>query len=511
MRAVGFPIVRAIRTALVDVMRIRTLLLLPLLFAACDDEPKGDGPVGPMDAGFLDIDMQPTDAGMDLDEGAGGTGGGGGEDAAVMTDDADLNDAFERDYDLPDAAPSVCREIPEQPVQMPIDLGARCRRGDGPLRIRDVRDSRCPDWERLPTGQPGREETLREAIVTGVFGTNFTVSDPEGGAYAAVYVFNPGEYPLPAGLQRGTIISVRGQFIEFFTQTELVIDEDAIEIIGNADPIEPILVADPQRIATGGDLAEALESVLLEVQGVTVSNTAPDCPRDFGMFVVTGGLRIDDKNDFDYEAKRNDFVNSVVGVLHYSFDQTKLFPRDANDIDITYCGGVPDKCETSECQVELDTPETGRLVISEIQTNPRGEDTEREWIEIYNPGGGRVDLAGWTVEDCSGRGVNLGGRVDDRAHHVIARSQDRELNGGVRSDGGMGELFLPNSYGSVLLFNPDHQLVDQVRYEPEMPWPDRFPGQSLELINTNADNNAGANWRAGDDEYGDGGSGTPGR
>lgn len=488
-------------------MRTRLSLLLPLLLAACDDGTDGADP-GPMDNGVLDIDMAPMeeDEGMppvNLDMGM-------TDDAEVVEEDADVGDVFLRDYELPDAAPSVCMDEPPFTAQPPIDLGARCRQG-GPLRIRDIRDSRCPDWERLPTSNPGRQVTLEQAVVTGVYGTDFTVQDPDGGAYSSLFVYNPGEFALPADLQPGSVVRLQGQVIEFFTLTEFVINEDSIEVFGQGPVPEPILVTDPQRVATGGDLAEALESVLIEVRDVRVADTAPDCPRDFGMFVVSGGLRIDDKNDFDYEAARGDYASSIIGTLHYSFNETKLFPRGPADVDMTHCGGIPDKCETSECQVEPDAVESGRVVISEIQSNPRGEDAQREWVEILNPGGGRVDLTGWTIEDCTGRGVNLSGNLNNNERHVVARSQNREINGGVRADGGMGELFLPNSYGSVLLFDANHVLVDQVRYEPDAPWPSRRPGESLELVNPQADNNDGSNWRAGSDNYGDGGSGSPGR
>ena len=37
-------------------------------------------------------------------------------------------------------------------------------------------------------------------------------------------------------------------------------------------------------------------------------------------------------------------------------------------------------------------------VINEVLTNPSGKDDGQEWVEIYNPGPGAVDLSGWKVE-----------------------------------------------------------------------------------------------------------------
>jgi hypothetical protein len=75
----------------------------------------------------------------------------------------------------------------------------------------------------------------------------------------------------------------------------------------------------------------------------------------------------------------------------------------------------------------------------------------------------------------------------------------------------MGDLFLPNGYGSVLLFNADRALVDQVRYGVEAPWPVRAPGHSLELIEAAADNREGEVWIGATDRYGEGGFGSPGQ
>ena len=52
-----------------------------------------------------------------------------------------------------------------------------------------------------------------------------------------------------------------------------------------------IPVSDAARLG-GGDLAEPLENMWVEINNVAVMQTEPDCPRDFDMFIVTGGLRM---------------------------------------------------------------------------------------------------------------------------------------------------------------------------------------------------------------------------
>ena len=471
------------------------------LLSGCDDTSNGD----PVDGDVETEDMRRIrDAVVDLgplDEGI-------EPEVDAETDDMRVIDAAP----MPDSSiEPACQNVPMPPEQPVIDMSARCRQG-GPIRIRDLRDRRCPDWQAYPERLPGTPVVIEEAVVTAVFGDAFTIQDPEGGAFSALWVYNQ-RRELQDALTPGSLVRVEGSLIEFFTLTELVPDPSGITIVGQSPVPEPIIINDPARIADGGDLVEQMESVLVEVPSTRVLNTAPDCPRDFGMFVVSGNLRIGSENDFDYTPARSDVITRVVGVLHYSFEHQKLFPRGDADIDAVDCGGLPDKCEADDCPVTPEDPEGGQLIITEFQNNPSGDDTLREYVEIYNPNPQALDVTGWWVQDCAGNRADLGGNIPARAYHVRARSVNRGENGGVPADGNMGELFLPNGYGSILVFDANGDLVDQVRYAPggEDGWPDRRPGQAAELLEPAGDNNVGAGWVGGRDSYGDGGDGTPGR
>lgn len=472
------------------------------LLAGCDDDPAGGDP----DMLQPDMRRQIRDAMVDM-----------APDMPVDMADPEPDagaDAMPPDdmFVPPDSGiDSVCINTPMPPETPAIITAPRCSQ-DGTLRIRDLRDTRCPQWPDRPTRLPGTPVTIEEAVVTAVFDDAFTIQDLDGGTYSALWVYNQ-RRELQEQLVPGHRVRVEGSLIEFFTLTELVPEPSGITILGMSPIPEPIVVNDPTRIADGGDLVEALESVLIRVPYTRVLNTAPDCPRDFGMFVVSGNLRIGSEAEYDYTPARNDVIERVTGVLHYSFDHQKLFPRGDGDIVATDCGGLPDKCEADECPVMPEDPETGRLIITEFQNNPAGDDAEREYVEIYNPNPQPVDVNGWRLQDCAGNTLNMTGSIASREYHVRARSTNRNANGGVPADGDMGEFFLPNGYGSILIFDADDQLVDQVRYAPggEEGWPDRRPGQAAELLEPAGDNRDGAGWVAGRDEYGEGGRGTPGR
>lgn len=63
---------------------------------------------------------------------------------------------------------------------------------------------------------------------------------------------------------------------------------------------------------------------------------------------------------------------------------------------------------------------TDRVVINEYELNPAGEDSGREWVELYNPTAEPVDLIGWTIETRHGvQGLGtLGGVMMPRTRVV---------------------------------------------------------------------------------------------
>ena len=503
---------------------LHLLLALLLLSPACSTnrrsargaDPSGGGrdasgkDAGPEDGGPSGPDGGPVDGGPardagpdDVQEGVDATGPG--------TPDADAGGpAEDTGPESPDTGlPPICHGLPDPPEQPPLDLEARCRQAGEPLRIRDLRDPRCPDHAQLPDRFPGLDVVFEEEVVSAVYGDDFTVVDPDGGAYSGLWVYDP-RGQAPEVLTSGTRLRLAGSAIEFYTLTEVSPATDGIEVLGQGPAPEPIRVTAPRRLGDFGDLGEPLESRLVVLENVRIDTTVPDCPRDFGMFVVTGNLRVDDEGTYDYVPTRGDVLTRLVGAVHYSFSHWKLLPRDDDDMTVVACGGMPDKCEASDCPVEPDADESGRLVVTEIQDNPEGDDRLREYLELYNPGPASVDVTGWRVQDCAGNGVVLEGVMAARTYRVLVAKLEVEENGGVQGDAVLGELFLPNGWGSVLVFDADGELVDQVRYAREEPWPSRFPGQSLELPEPAADNRDGAAWSWGRERYGVGGRGTPG-
>ncbi len=185
----------------------------------------------------------------------------------------------------------------------------------------------------VPTGTPVR---LVGVVVTGQptpWGDMF-VQDIQGGPWSGIHV----SIDAPDGLtlEPGDLVTLEGVYNEAYGEsTVFVARGQDVHLVGTVDPVAPVLV-DPDRIATGGEEAEAYEGVLVRVTNVTCTDDNPDDPEDYGEFTVTGGLRVDDLY-FDYYERIapavGDTFDEIAGVLHYSWGNFKLEPRSAFDID----------------------------------------------------------------------------------------------------------------------------------------------------------------------------------
>ena len=192
-----------------------------------------------------------------------------------------------------------------------------------------------PQWSTIYDVQQGNipldsTVALTDVVVTaidtvGVNAGNFWIQETGGGPYSGIMVYNGINEPVTFSV--GDRLTVVGTYAEHFTESQIALDFFVVGASGAA--LSPAVIANPSIIATGGAQAEQYEGVLVRVNNLTVTN--PDL--GFGEFEVNGSLHIDhDLYTIAPPPELNDSFSSLTGVMRYNFDNTKLEPRDAADV-----------------------------------------------------------------------------------------------------------------------------------------------------------------------------------
>ncbi len=157
-------------------------------------------------------------------------------------------------------------------------------------------------------------------IVTAVDGTGYFIQDGTA-VRSGIYIYDQDNTPT-----LGDEIELTGTAVEFHDLTEIK-DITALSVLssGNALPA-------PIVLSTAAINQEDYEGMLVRVEDATCTNS----DLGFGEFELndgSGAARVDDLY-FLFSATESVAYN-VSGPLYYSFDNYKIVPRDANDIEIT--------------------------------------------------------------------------------------------------------------------------------------------------------------------------------
>ncbi len=153
------------------------------------------------------------------------------------------------------------------------------------------------------------------------------------------------------------------------------------------------------------------------------------------------------------------------------------------------------------------------VVFNEINYNSSVENDAGDWVELFNWGRNDLDISGWTFKD------------DDNLHQfvipqntilksdeylVLCRNEDNFIlsHPDVQNYLAEFDFGLSSSGDQIRLFDNLGQLVDQVTFGTESPWPEEpnGTGMTLELRNYSNDNLLAESWKASLDIFG-----TPGR
>ncbi|MCF7911931.1 MAG: T9SS type A sorting domain-containing protein [Candidatus Cloacimonetes bacterium] len=164
----------------------------------------------------------------------------------------------------------------------------------------------------------------------------FFISDPEGGEWHGIFVFN---YDFEVEL--GDEVELTAEVSEYFGFTELT-NLTELTVLSSGNPVpEPLEVT---TLAVSG--TEAYESVLVQVNDVVVTVG----PNNYGEAFIddgSGECQTDDAM-YSYEPVAGNEYQYIIGIVDYSYDEYGLNPRSAMDVAVA---GEPGYIEG---MVELD-------------------------------------------------------------------------------------------------------------------------------------------------------------
>ncbi len=142
------------------------------------------------------------------------------------------------------------------------------------------------------------------------------------------------------------------------------------------------------------------------------------------------------------------------------------------------------------------------LHISEIHYNPhssQGNDSDWEFLELYNPSSQGVALAGWKLSEAITFSFDPEDSIPAFGFFTVARNLDTLMtvlpSGAASGQWNSGEG-LNNTGETIELRSPDNQVVQSIPYEDDDGWVAQPDGQgpSLEWMDTGLDNAAADAW-----------------
>ena len=135
------------------------------------------------------------------------------------------------------------------------------------------------------------------------------------------------------------------------------------------------------------------------------------------------------------------------------------------------------------------------VMISEILYNDTLTATG-EFLEIFNPGSGLIDLTGYTLSAAVDFSFPAGSTIAPGEVLVVAKDATN-FNGASFPVYEWSDGKLKNEGEVIYLFDANGLLVDFVRYNNHAPWPESntLLGRSLELVAANLDNHFATSWQ----------------
>lgn len=158
-------------------------------------------------------------------------------------------------------------------------------------------------------------------------GNLFVVQDGTG-PWSGIYVYDP-TMSLPA--ETGDSVTISGKVIEYYGLTELMVIAGCYEEHSSGHALPAPIDIPTSYLSAGSPYAESYEGVLVRVNNVTVTNDS----LGYGEWEIndgSGACIVDDEAYYFYKPRDGDVLESITGVVYYSYGAYKLEPRGDEDI-----------------------------------------------------------------------------------------------------------------------------------------------------------------------------------
>jgi len=150
---------------------------------------------------------------------------------------------------------------------------------------------------------------------------------------------------------------------------------------------------------------------------------------------------------------------------------------------------------------------SAQLVITEISYNPPESGTDSlEYIELFNETGSDIDLTNYVIRDNNPHTI-ASGVVPANGYAVLAINPGAimEVLGVAAIE--IADIALSNGGEGIFLDDPNGDLIDEVGYDDNEPWPTFADGTdgagaTVELCDVTSDNNDASNWSVATNDLG---------
>jgi hypothetical protein len=198
----------------------------------------------------------------------------------------------------------------------------------------------CPLRIEALRGAASSERPPRHALVL-VRGSRVVAVRPDSGSargfylsdgtrpFSGIFVFAGSASP---GVSPGESLTLAGR-LDAYQGSDQIVAVSILERSWDGGAVEPVLV-EAADVGDDGALSVPYESMLVRIEGVSVTVENPDAPSDYDELLLDGALRLDDLLDptLDNVFPPETRFRSVTGVLGRSFGHWKLWPREALEL-----------------------------------------------------------------------------------------------------------------------------------------------------------------------------------